>query len=77
MINYTPPPGAEWLANAVVFYTDMIGRGIEFIHDQFQEKDDQFKTAEDVRSYARRIQKTDPSLASDLIAAANRHEDVV
>jgi hypothetical protein len=75
MINYTPPPGAEWLANAVVFYVDLIGKGLDRLSNLGSSDD--FKSAEDVRAYARSIRKSEPNLADDLIAAANRHDGMV
>lgn len=68
-----PPRGAYWAAEAIVKVTDAIGRGIEFIADQFRETTlDNAKTPEQVIDYANRIRDRHPSFANELIAAANR-----
>jgi hypothetical protein len=74
-MNYEPPRGAEWIATAVVFYVDAIGKALDWISSATSSK--RFKTPEDVRSYARSIQHSSPSQAADLIAAANRHDNAV
>jgi len=70
---YTPPRGAIWAAEVVTKLTDGIGRGIEFIADQFREHTlNDAKTPEDVIRYANRIRDREPTFANELIAAVNR-----
>ena len=71
------PKGAEYLANAFAYYLDKIGNGIQYIHDQFAEFPslDACRTPDEVRSYARSIQNTQPGFASELFAAADRADD--
>lgn len=72
------PRNAMLISNAFACAINKIGRGIEFIHDQFREHSgpDACETPEELREYARKIQHTDPSLSSELMAIANHAEDL-
>jgi hypothetical protein len=71
------PRGADWLATAFVYYFEKIGSAVHYIHDQFSEYPslESCKTPDEVRSYARSIQTTQPGFASELFAAADRASD--
>lgn len=74
MINYTPPRGAIWLANAFVFYIDKAGAVIDFFNRRDITSPDQCRTPQELRNFAASIQKREPGFAADLIAAADRAE---
>lgn len=76
MMFTKPPRGATWAAEAFVGLIDAFDGGIQFINEQFTEptknSPDDCKTPEQLRQYAYSIRHSNPSLADDLVAAANR-----
>jgi hypothetical protein len=70
------PRGAIWLADAFVYYLDKIGALIDWLHSPaVRDRAELCRTPQELRDYAATIQESDPSLAADLIAAANRSEN--
>ncbi len=76
-VGFQAPRSHERIAEVIVAVTDTIGRGIEFIADQFREirSPDDCRTPEDLRRYAATIMERQPGLANELIAFANHAED--
>lgn len=78
MNHYNEPRGSLWAAAAFHHAMNALNSGVEFIQDQFREiaGPDDCRTPEELRQYAYGIQHRSPSLAKELIEAANRADDI-
>ena len=76
-VGFRAPRSHERIAEIIVAVTNTVGRGIEFIADQFREirSPDDCRTPDDLRRYAASIMARQPGFANELISFANHAEE--
>jgi hypothetical protein len=75
-MDYQQPRGAVWLAGAYVNALNLVGNLLDRLGSLSSPAGlENARTPDDVRAFARRIERTDPSFASDLKAAADRADN--
>lgn len=73
---YTPPKGAEPLANLIIGSINLVGRLVDKIGASYRTtgSPEDCRTVEELRAYANSIRDRQPGLAADLLAACDRHQ---
>jgi hypothetical protein len=71
-----PPKGAMTLSNLIIGSINMVGRLVDRVGLNFRTIDspEDCRTVDELRAYAYSIRHSQPGLAADLLAAADRHD---